>query len=68
MVMPVVRQYTLADLADLPDDGKRYELIRGDGSAGQANALPGAWGGDLLGSRSRGVSIDLAWLFAGLTN
>lgn len=30
MGMPAVRRYTVADLADFPDDGKRYELIRGE--------------------------------------
>ncbi len=31
MAMPnLVRRYTVADLADFPDDGKRYELIRGE--------------------------------------
>lgn len=28
--MPVVKNYTVADLAEFPDDGKRYELIRGE--------------------------------------
>lgn len=27
--MPMARRYTVADLADMPEDGRRYELIRG---------------------------------------
>ncbi len=30
MGMPVANDYTVADLADMPEDGKRYELIRGE--------------------------------------
>ena len=30
MAMPNVARYTVADLASLPKDGKRYELIRGE--------------------------------------
>ncbi len=30
MAMPVAKDYTVTDLAGLPDDGKRYELIRGE--------------------------------------
>lgn len=29
MAMPMAPRYTVADLADLPEDGRRYELIRG---------------------------------------
>jgi len=29
MAMPIATRYTVADLADLPEDGRRYELIRG---------------------------------------
>ncbi len=29
MAMPVTRRYTAADLASMPDDGQRYELIHG---------------------------------------
>ena len=28
--MPVARHYTAADLATVPDDGKRYEVVRGE--------------------------------------
>jgi Uma2 family endonuclease len=30
MVMPLTRHFTAADLATMPDDGKRYEVIRGE--------------------------------------
>ena len=30
MVMPVTRHYTAADLATMPDDGLRYEVVRGE--------------------------------------
>jgi Uma2 family endonuclease len=30
MVMPVTRHYTAADLAAMPDDGLRYEVVRGE--------------------------------------
>jgi Uma2 family endonuclease len=30
MAMPMARHYTVADLATFPDDGNRYELIRGE--------------------------------------
>jgi Uma2 family endonuclease len=30
MVMPVSRHFTAADLATMPDDGKRYEVVRGE--------------------------------------
>ena len=30
MAMPNVARYTVADLASFPEDGKRYELIRGE--------------------------------------
>lgn len=30
MAMPVTRHYTAADLATMPDDGQRYEIIRGE--------------------------------------
>lgn len=30
MSMPVARRYTVADLAHFPDDGKKYELLRGE--------------------------------------
>jgi len=30
MAMPVTRHYTAADLATMPDDGQRYEVIRGE--------------------------------------
>ncbi len=30
MGMPVANDYTVADLSDMPEDGKRYELIRGE--------------------------------------
>lgn len=30
MAMPNVARYTVADLASVPEDGKRYELIRGE--------------------------------------
>ena len=30
MVMPVTRHFTAADLATMPDDGQRYELVRGE--------------------------------------
>jgi len=29
MAMPITRHYTAADLAAMPDDGQRYEVIRG---------------------------------------
>jgi Uma2 family endonuclease len=30
MVMPVTRHYTAADLATMPEDGLRYEVVRGE--------------------------------------
>jgi len=30
MAMPVTRHFTAADLATMPDDGQRYELVRGE--------------------------------------
>ena len=30
MVMPLARHATIADLAAMPDDGQRYELVRGE--------------------------------------
>ena len=30
MAMPVTRHFTAADLAAMPDDGQRYELVRGE--------------------------------------
>lgn len=30
MAMPVTRHYTAADLLSMPDDGQRYEIVRGE--------------------------------------
>lgn len=30
MAMPVTRRFTAADLATMPDDGQRYEVVRGE--------------------------------------
>jgi Uma2 family endonuclease len=30
MAMPVTRHFTAADLATMPDDGQRYEIVRGE--------------------------------------
>ena len=30
MAMPMARRYTIADLADCPEDGQKFELIRGE--------------------------------------
>ena len=30
MAMPVTRHFTAADLASMPDDGQRYEIVRGE--------------------------------------
>ena len=30
MVMPLTRHFTAADLATMPDDGQRYEVVRGE--------------------------------------
>jgi Uma2 family endonuclease len=30
MVMPLTRHFTAADLATMPDDGQRYEIVRGE--------------------------------------
>ena len=30
MAMPVTRHYTAADITAMPDDGQRYEILRGE--------------------------------------
>lgn len=40
MAMPVTRHFTAADLATLPDDGQRYEIVRGELLVSPA---PGGW-------------------------
>jgi len=30
MAMPITRHYTAADLATMPDDGQRYEIVWGE--------------------------------------
>ena len=40
MAMPLTRHYTAADLATMPDDGQRYEIIQGELVVSPS---PGAW-------------------------
>jgi Uma2 family endonuclease len=40
MVMPLTRHFTAADLATMPDDGQRYEVLRGELLVTPA---PGGW-------------------------
>ena len=40
MVMPLTRHYTAADLATMPDDGQRYEVVRGELLV---TPCPGGW-------------------------
>jgi hypothetical protein len=44
MAMPdVVRRYTVADLAKMPEDGKKYELVRGELAVSRSPSSTTKW-------------------------